>query len=1487
MNQSTRSLRLLPLLAVLTLLGACGGGSHGGGGGATGGQPLTISGGADQESGIQQAASAFSVTSGPNGGLIAGLNFPVTLEFTEDVDPATVGPASIQVVTIVDPVGQATAPPGTVASLLYQVSGKTITLQPTVIYEPEQVIYGFEQDAFCEIAFSDPITGNALMSTGGEPLSNPGTTYFFRTPDTGFDFNPGYPHVFGIIADDPTAFPPVVLPTEIVDGNGNGEVVDEALAFFNNTIPLVDGAPPIPVPVQPTRDLIFVFDDAVIPQTLVNSSDSSSPGIRVSVNTATLPLFKPKTMPAQYSFLHQQGDLTIVRWHANFSAYPPDGFLFVEVFSNIEDLAGNTKESLTGSSSPDLVASLAIDSTPAGLMDAFLEPFLTDAKQDPNATSANWGVELPQGVLAPVLGGGTSKDGVFFIDVTGSDVDPRDTEIPVTAVISFVDKQIALPTVMPIDGGDRVPRTYEFSTFSLPLGWTLVPLTDRDGDGTPDPAEFVVDQADHPLDGQGAPLIIHSAGDISLLGTIDASGVDAPALVRPAPFVPGYKGEGGAGAMGSLAAGEGGHGGDVMLLTSTDTVAFPLISPPATPAFVPSDGTHVGATGRTDVLTPYTLTDIEFDGTLFSTDPVLAQQLADGEIRLQPNLGVGSSLLGNSGTANQTIDENHPTFVVESVFVDPGTSATTFTVTSDVDDPKLNQPSKNLGAQPIAASGDSYMIGRLNGRFGNDFTPFQRGGAGAEPYVVVDDSLPGLITTGGGGAGGGGIIPGSAGLGDGPLSDPLTSQQGQGGVAEPDSPGATVDGTDRAPGSFGAISAMGTVVGMVDGTEIDLVPATQDTRSRPLSELVGVGPDEPLAGHFLIPNSDADGWMFEIESFDGLTFKVIRITSDEFDIGLTDPTGGPPGPDGPGLIPGNDYEFLIVPRPDIGGAGGGGTGVSVTGTVKFNAKVLPVFMPGAGGGSGGGSVEVETASDFTMGNSSAILVEGGRGGIVQDGVTGISSFAGGGGGAGGNARVGVGGTFKAFNGARISVDGGEGGGDPDKGQGGQGGAGYLRLESFEDDLGPVDLAPVSTTPVDETNFGRLLGAPAGVGQSTFYESLFVNPEYDAITLDYLADTDGDQTQEALQWSFSDTGLDGGPGSFEDAPVQIFFNSVPSNEIGFIDGLKLNDHFSEVSDLVSARAGLVYDDLSDVVLFSIGKQTTQVHRLDPTTLAPVLLGPDKIILPFIPGTTDPEIDIVSMTVDTVVSPPELFIFERLTRKIHVIGLTTGVFHRTITLPIDVGGAMAFDPVNDVLVLADNANDRLVTFKSRDDLAADPKNDDYAPLAPESFFSVVRDGLTQRIEIVGLAYDGSVPAAPRLWCTDAMRSRLFQVSLEPGFEGTSMSGGGGERFSPLTFGGDKVVPSAVAFDGTSLFLLHATDPKDSRIGEIDPATVSETGADLILGGFGTLVPETPRSVADGDQFLRFLMIIDGALDAGGTSFRKVRLDTVTVDYENKAF
>jgi hypothetical protein len=51
----------------------------------------------------------------------------------------------------------------------------------------------------------------------------------------------------------------------------------------------------------------------------------------------------------------------------------------------------------------------------------------------------------------------------------------------------------------------------------------------------------------------------------------------------------------------------------------------------------------------------------------------------------------------------------------------------------------------------------------------------------------------------------------------------------------------------------------------------------------------------------------------------------------------------------------------------------------------------------------------------------------------------------------------------------------------------------------------------------------MFGVLQGVGQSLFYQTGFVNPEWSSVTVEYFADTDGDFITEPYLWGFSDTG----------------------------------------------------------------------------------------------------------------------------------------------------------------------------------------------------------------------------------------------------------------------------------------------------------------------------------------------------------------------------
>jgi hypothetical protein len=1013
--------------------------------------------------------------------------------------------------------------------------------------------------------------------------------------------------------------------------------------------------------------------------------------------------------------------------------------------------------------------------------------------------------------------------------------------------------------------GGFVPREYAFTTVNIPVGWTVSPLTDRNGDGTPDPNEYLVQFAGHPLDGLGAPLRIRCTGTLTLDGTVDVSGSAATTIVRPKttsdPGYAAYKGQGGAGAVPLLAAGGGGEGGAVLLLDKDGAIAFPLISP--SPDYEVSDGKLRGVTGLSTGLSASTMSDALKQFTRLSDpgDPVLSGLLDAGEIRLQPNVGVGSSLLGNAGTPNEAIDENHPTFVVDGVLGDA-----TLEVTAQFG--TLDQPSENFGNAyaPIASAGDPYLLGRLRGRAGLDQLPLLRGGDGAEPYVVVNEGALGITTTGGGGGGGGSFDPGAAGEADGPEPNPLVDQRGtSGGIAKSE--------------SVGGAGGQGSVRGSVRVTGATTLLLLSQTAGRPLAELTGPA----LVGARLIPNSTAGGWLFTIDAFDGASFTVRPIENDEVEIDLLDG----PGSEGPGLSVGTDYSFVIVPALDVGGAGGGGSGVSVTGTVNTAASVLPLLAPGAGGGAGSGSVLLETASTLSLGPQGRVLALGGKGGAVFDPQI---DLAGGGGGGGGNITLRAGNGMTVFQGAVISALGGDGGGLAGAGRGGVGGSGYIRLEDFSNTLVAAAFSQSTFPPVAAMNLGRMFGIPQGVGQSLFYEAGVLNPEWKSLIVTYRSDTNDDGITEEFKWSFSETGSASVPPGLLDPPFEIGFNSVGFNDDGFLASDEVDPIFHPASDLVSARTGLAHDASNGVLLACVGRDVHDIHRLDPATLAPVAVGPKTIPLPTIPSAASDFIDVVSLAAGG--PSTELFLLERATSSVHVIGLAAGEFRRTIFLPIQLDGAMTYlPPPLDLLVFADNRGERLVTFH-RVDPATMTLTQDYSPTTPVTQFAVRRDGIPQDIQIVGLAWSA---ATSRLWCTDALANRLFQVDLSAGNEGQSQTGS--ESFSTLLFDVDggaapdpvPVIPSAVAFDGTDLFLVHAVDPVDGRVrrlarSAVDPGGV---GADTVLANFGTLLPQAPFSMQDGHLYLRFRILIDGAKDAGATMFRKVRIDTIELTYENEPF
>lgn len=1428
-----RSLRTALILLLGALLGACGGGGGGGGG---------------------PGVKNFQVLSGPQGTTLQGINSTVLLNFSKELDPDSISPASVNLVTVLDSTGQATQPAGILASVTFEVDGTRLRIIPTVEFSQDSVSFGFAESALYEITFAPPGGAAEVLSTKSKSLTNADTSFFFRTPLKAADPQAGFPTARAFFVDDADS---VVLPDEILDGNDvNTDPVDEALAFFSGVEELIGGGGPLPIPGSPFPDIVVGFNEAVIPSSVFNSIDGSSPSLRVLVNTVALPDFAPVIAPAEITFLKQQTDLTLVLLKSTVEAMPPGGFVRLEVAAGVQDLAGNSKFSVTSSITPLVRVDFLVSGDPDATLYEIVEPFQSTAQQDASFGSGAWGGD----VLTPVLAGGLGVDGPLILGA-----DPSAVIVPVSAVLDPDEMILKLPTVRPADTGTRVPRRWQFSRVTIPAGWTVQARVDRDDDGIPDPELFVVDLPGHPLDGQAAPLQIYATGLVDIGGTLRANGLPAETISLPDsqgdPAFAAYRAQGGLGAEGG--GGSGGSGGSVLMLDDADAIALPLASPETdgAPAFNVSDGKLRGVTGRSETLGATTLVDDDVDLSIL-TDPMLGMGGQDdlfallqaGRILLQPNVGIGSSIVMNSGTPNQFIDENHPSFVVESVSVLGGSSTIT------VAEGSMLQPSLNFGDgvdsfHPIAAAGDSYLIGPLAGAPGVDPGTLGRGGSGGLPYTVVNEGALGITTTSGGGGGGGGLNAGEDGADSGPEPNPLMNDRGStGGVALDDAAGA--------PGGAGAPRGTGMVI---NGTEYDVLTQTAGT---PFADL----PPAAFENARLLPNAPDDGWAFRVLSFDGTTFQIAPLETQTSDIDLMT---GPAGFAGPGLSAGQSTSFLLLPPEGAGGAGGGGTGVTVTGTQNISASTLPRLSPGVGGGSGGGSVQVETPGQFTLRSTARINANGGAGGAVVDNQL---VLAGAGGGSGGELRLGAG-SFQLFQNSLVGALGGAGGAG--SAAGGDGAGGFVRFETLFADPNQASFAAFSSNPLAGENVGRLVGEPRSGAQSRFYDVGLVNPEVESVTVLYSADIDDDGTAETgLSWTLNASGVDGGAEDLPRPPFRFQFNSTAVGVDGQLDPTTAPPLFYEAHDLIIGRSGLAYDTTNDSFLYTAGESAQLVR-----CLTDIEGGCDTISLPELPGVDGP-LDIVSMAIGG--PDDELFLLERGTGLVHVLS-RAGSFLRTITLPYLLEGAMTYRTAmggvaDDQLVIASNRDDLVLLFPPRDLDAMTPATTSFGVDRADDFFTVTRDGEFQSLAVTGMAHD---PATDTLWLLDGPSGRLLQVLLTDGMLGESNSGM--QVDTRFTFGGAPTLLSALALGGGELRLTRSVDPDSTTLIAVDVADLNTAGADLALPDLGEALPEVSRSIADGDGFLRFRLAVDGLFvdTEGGVTFSKVSIDEVRVGVRNAGF
>lgn len=461
-------------------------------------------------------------------------NQEIVLEFNRPVDPASVGPDTFNVVKAV-PGGA--APPGT-----WVTQGKKAIFRPLLSFgSMGSIVFGFEENAPYQITVPAAPAGAVIRSTAGSP--NRTAISCVVTASQGVnDYVPGSPHVAVFYQSDPfnpSALVPLADATCVPRGLPDPD------------LPQPPGTVPAPV------RIVFVFDDIMQPESLVDPLLQSSETLRVRVRQ-----FDPTTIPPEETTTVVPGsftisyDFTALRTRVVFAPtvlYPGLGFdptagdcippfpvgetlrqMEVELSPAIFDVSGST----TTPPNPLVLASnqdpVVFTTKPAEASTFTLtEDFETTAREDASRTGAMWNDPSAPGVLKIGKGGGRGLLGDVRLGVddviidTGSQTFPH-PGLPGTHTL----------TGAPITVTDGI---FEFESIRVPQGRKLTFVG-------PNVARVFV------------------RGNLEVQGTLDLTGKPGPdVLTFNDAFQTGFPQHptGGLGGEGGPGAGAGGEGGDI------------------------------------------------------------------------------------------------------------------------------------------------------------------------------------------------------------------------------------------------------------------------------------------------------------------------------------------------------------------------------------------------------------------------------------------------------------------------------------------------------------------------------------------------------------------------------------------------------------------------------------------------------------------------------------------------------------------------------------------------------------------------------------------------------------------------------------------------------------------------------------------------------------------------------------------------------------